>query len=202
VDISLDKVSWFRLNSKNPEKEFPLDAKSKYENRDSYISNIRNKEDLAQVQTEKDTITLDFYNRYNPFSVGLKDKEEYEKYLNSLSADEKALLNSGKNYYQIDFSNKGGLVMPIILEFTYVDGSREIKRIPAEIWKVNQEKVSKVFVSEKEITQIVLDPNLETADVDRDNNYWPERKEPTRFELFKAKQRVDETNPMQKAKIN
>ncbi len=200
VDISLDKVSWFRLNTKNPEKEFPQDAKEKYDKRDAYISNIRNKNQLAQVHTEKDSSTLDFYNTYNPFEVSMATKEDYQKYLASLSDKERALLNSNKNYYQIDFSNIGGLVMPIILEFTYVDGTKEIRRIPAEIWKINSEKVSKVFVTEKEIAQIELDPHLETVDVDRSNNYWPEQKEPTRFELFKQRQRKTSLNPMQKAK--
>ena len=200
VDIALDKVSWYRMNTKNPEVEFLQDAKEKFENRDNYISNIRNKELLAQVNTEKDTSNLDFYNRYNPFAVGLAEKEDYKSYLASLSETERSALSSGKNYYQIDFSNFGGLVMPIILEFTYVDGSKEIRRIPAEIWRINSDHVSKVFVTEKEIQQIVLDPNLETADVDRNNNYWPEQKEPTRFELFKAGQRNSAANPMQQIK--
>lgn len=199
VDISLDKVTWFKMNSKNPELEFPRDAKQEFESRDAYISNIRNKEDLTQVQTEKDTSNIDFYNSYNPFEVGKIEKANYENYLASLSKEEKEVLNSAKNYYQIDFSNVGGLVMPIILEFTYVDGSKELQRIPAEIWKLNSEHISKVFVCDKEIDQIVLDPHLETADVDRNNNYWPERKEPTRFELFKAKQRATSSNPLRDA---
>jgi len=200
VDIAMDKVSWFRLNTKNPVTEFRVDTKEKNENRDKYIANIRNKEQLVQVQTERDTSNLDFYNRYNPFKVGMAEKEDYKNYIASLSVEEKAILDSGKNYYQIDFSNLGGLVMPIILEFTYLDGSQEIIRIPAEIWKQNSEQVSKVFITQKEIQQIILDPHLETADVDRNNNYWPERKEPTRFELFKAKERRSELNLMQKAK--
>lgn len=202
VDIALDQVSWYKVNSKNPEKEFTVDAREKYESRDSYIANIRNKEELAQVNTERDTSLLDFYNRYNPYEMNADAKKDYEKYLTTLSEEEKTVLNSDKNYYQIDFSNVGGLVMPVILEFTYIDGSKEIKRIPAEIWKVNNDQVSKVFITEKEIEQIVLDPFLETADVDRNNNYWPERKEPTRFELFKSRQRVSESNPMQKTKSN
>lgn len=199
VDIALDKVTWFRLNTKNPEKEFPIDAKEKNEDRDVYISNIRNKEQLKQVHTEKDTSTLDFYNRYNPFEVGMKNKDDYTNYLALLSDDEKAVLDADNNYYQIDFSNVGGLVMPIILEFTYADGTKETQKIPAEIWKQNVDHVSKVFVSKKEIQQIVLDPHLETADVDRNNNYWPERKEPTRFELYKAKKQAAAKNPMQEA---
>ena len=89
--------------------------------------------------------------------------------------------------------------MPVILEFEYADGSKETHRIPAEIWKMNYKEVSKVFMSEKELVRVVLDPTLETADIDRSNNYWPARQQPTRFELFKSKDYNSE-NPMQRAK--
>ena len=95
------------------------------------------------------------------------------------------ILNSDKNYYELQFSNLGGLVMPVILEFEYVDGSKEVVRIPAELWKSNNEQVRKVFVFDNELASVTLDPFLETADVDRNNNYWPARVEPTRFQLFK-----------------
>ena len=87
--------------------------------------------------------------------------------------------------------------MPIILEFNYRDGSSEIIRIPAEIWKRNSETISKVFILDKEINDIILDPFLETADVDKNNNYWPPRNEPTRFQLFKYNRPFQE-NPMQR----
>ena len=109
------------------------------------------------------------------------------------------MLNSDLNYYQIDISSPGELVMPVILEFEYADGSKETHRIPAEIWKTNDKNVSKVFFSEKELVRVVLDPYLETADIDRDNNYWPPKQEPTRFELFKGSDRPSE-NEMQRAK--
>lgn len=198
VDISMDKVSWYKMNTCDPVTEFPKDEKEANIKEDSYISNIRNAKELAQVYVEKDTSALDFYNHYNPFKVGFAAQENYENYVAGLSPEEKQLLEDGKNYYQIDFSNLGGLVMPIILEFTYVDGSKEEFRIPAEIWKMNNEHVSKVFVADKEVAQIELDPHLETVDVDRNNNYWPARKEPSRFELFKAHQRTPMPNPMQK----
>ena len=89
--------------------------------------------------------------------------------------------------------------MPVILEFEYSDGSKEVNRIPAEIWKMNDKEVSKVFFSEKELVRVVLDPFLETADIDRNNNYWPPKQEPTRFELFKRRS-YDRENPMQRAK--
>ena len=77
--------------------------------------------------------------------------------------------------------------MPIILELKYTDGSSEIKYIPAEIWRKNASRVHKVIVSQKELKEVVLDPYLETADTDRNNNYFPARNEPTRFEMFNGK---------------
>ena len=88
--------------------------------------------------------------------------------------------------------------MPIILEFTFKDGSQEIVRIPAEIWKRNSEKIKKIFILDKELSAVKLDPFLETADVDMNNNYWPPRNEPTRFQLYKQSERNSE-NPMQRA---
>lgn len=92
--------------------------------------------------------------------------------------------------------------MPVILEFEFSDGTKETHRIPAEIWKKNDKKVSKVFTSKKELVRVVLDPTLETADTDRSNNYWPAKVEPSRFELFKGGSRYGSSseNPMQRAK--
>ncbi len=89
--------------------------------------------------------------------------------------------------------------MPVILEFTFADGSTEIQRMPAEIWIGDEATFTKVFAFTKEVTQIELDPYLETADTDRDNNYWPPRNEPSRFELYQKKAR-ETKNPMQRAK--
>jgi len=72
-------------------------------------------------------------------------------------------------------------------------------RIPAEIWKRNHKQVSKVFITEKELVRVTLDPFLETADVDRNNNYWPPRVEPTRFQLYKQRE-YNRENLMQRAK--
>jgi hypothetical protein len=90
--------------------------------------------------------------------------------------------------------------MPIILEFTYTDGSSEVIRIPAEIWRRNSETIKKVFILDKELIGVKLDPFLETADVDMNNNYWPARNEPTRFQLYKLGEDEEELeNPMQRA---
>jgi len=101
------------------------------------------------------------------------------------------LLKDGSNLYVVDFSNKGGLVMPIILEVKYTDGTSEIQRISAQIWRKNTEHVSKLIITDKEVKEIVLDPYWETADVDVNNNYWPTRVVESRLELYKRKKSVD-----------
>jgi len=196
-DQSLDAVKWFQVDTKDPSIEKPI-AKKRDESSERYISDIRNEEEY-QCVVEKDSKACDFYNAYDPYAVNILDVEDYQRYLARLSDSEKALLNTKMNYYQIDLSSVGGLVMPVILEFEYTDGSKETHRIPAEIWRLNDKKVSKVFYSPKELVRVVLDPYLETADTDRNNNYWPPKQEPTRFELFKGHDRPDE-NPMQRAK--
>jgi len=145
----------------------------------------------------------DFYTEYDPLAVSILDKEDYQKYLKKLSAKEKALLTAGNNYYEVTFKNMGGLPMPIIIQFEFTDGTTEVQKIPAEIWKMDQEKVSKVFVMEKEVQQIMLDPFLETADTDTGNNYYPPRQEQSKFELFKSRRfgrgQTAGENPMQRA---
>ena len=93
---------------------------------------------------------------------------------------------NSKFHYEITYNKPGGLVMPIIVEFTYKDGSTERKTYPAQIWRYNDKEITKTFSSEKEITNIALDPDLETADVDTSNNSFP-RKEQTKFTQFKKK---------------
>ena len=92
--------------------------------------------------------------------------------------------------------------MPIILDFTLSDNTHKYVKIPAEIWKTNNKDISKMFAFEKSVKQIELDPYLETADTDRSNNFWPEKIEPSKFELYKYKNRRDRSssNPMKKKK--
>ena len=126
---------------------------------------------------------------------GLNDAEK-EKYGN-------------KNMYELTFSNKGGLVMPIILEWTYKDGTKEVERIPVQVWRLNENKVIKTFVKDKEVASIKLDPMRETADINESNNNWNTIPEPSRFTIFKQTQGGGRRggggqggNPMQKALEN
>jgi hypothetical protein len=199
VDISIDKVQWYKVDTKNPEAENPRMRKEE-EQSNKGITYQRNTADEDMVTAvERDPSLQDFYNKHDPFEVTVLDKEEYRKYLSRLDKEEKELLEAGFNYYQIDFSNQGGLVMPILVQLEYMDGTKEMHRIPAEIWRLNDEEVSKVFYSQKELKQVTLDPNLETADVDVHNNHYPRKVTPTRFELFKRNS-YDRENKMQRAR--
>ena len=196
VDISLDQVSWFKVNTGNPEIENPI-AKAHQEKNNTFIGDTRNQTLILETLDESDPASIDFYTTYDPFLTSILDKEDYLNNIENLGEVELEILNADKNYYELQFSNLGGLVMPVILEFEYLDGTKEVVRIPAELWKSNNEQVSKVFVFDKELARVTLDPYLETADVDRNNNYWPARVEPTRFQLFKDRNRRQE-NLMQR----
>ena len=196
VDISLDQVNWFKVNTGNPQIENPI-AKAQQEKNNTFIGDTRNQTLIPETLDESDPASIDFYTTYDPLLTSILDKEDYLNNIENLGEAELEILNADKNYYELQFSNLGGLVMPVILEFEYVDGTEEVVRIPAELWKSNNEQVSKVFVFDKELARVTLDPFLETADVDRNNNYWPARIEPTRFQLFKDRNRRQE-NPMQR----
>jgi hypothetical protein len=199
VDIALASVEPFRLNTRNPEIELTT-AREQREEAPRNISSIRNAESIAQTQDEIDPSLRDFYTEYDPLEASILDIEEYERFRASLSEEEKAWLDKEQYFYQMTFENKGGLVMPIILQFQYVDGTQEDLFIPAEIWRQNWREVSKVFVTEKAIERIVVDPYLETADVDTSNNHYPYQAEMSRFELFRRQARGSRENPMQRAR--
>ena len=90
--------------------------------------------------------------------------------------------------------------MPVILEWTFEDGTTEVERVPVQIWRQNEKQFSKVFVKDKVVKAIRLDPYRETADIDESNNNWPVRQVPNRFQVFKAHKEGKITNPMQKAR--
>jgi hypothetical protein len=155
------------------------------------ISKIRNRTDKSIVfLTDADTTLRDFYWRYDrgiePYDTATKQPVPNFGTPIVLSDEEKAKY-ADANLYEITFLNKGGLVMPIIVEFTFADGSKETKRIPAQIWRKNENKVTKVFYTNKKAVSIKLDPMRETADIDENNNSWPKVAEPSKFTLFKTK---------------
>ncbi len=200
VDISLDNIKYYRINDQNPvtnKAEKKINFTEVY-NKD--ISNQRNKEIVTYRENDKGL--EDFYTNYDPFKATPKEIKKYEEFKENLNEDEKEIINSDQHFYELKFSNIGGLVMPIILDFTFSDNSNKIIKIPAEIWKKNSSEITKVFAFDKEVVLIELDPFLETADTDRFNNFWPPKMEPSKFELYKYRNRRDreDSNPMKKKK--
>jgi len=202
VDISIDEVKVFTIDTKNPDKELAF-KRALSEAEPEFLGEQINAKTITSPVIKEKPDLQDFYNKWDRYEATSYDREQYQNLLKGLSEEEKEILGYDWNYYQIKFSNEGGLPMPIILEFVYEDNSKERHYIPAEIWKMDAEQVSKVFFSKKELKEVILDPNLQTADIDRTDNYWPERIEQSRFELYKNRGRYsrgEELNPMQKAK--
>ncbi len=196
-DISLESVKHFQLNTNNPAVE-KANAKSAFESKDKFIGDTRNKESIKQTVNERDTSIDDFYAKRDLFEVDALDEKDYSDFQKQLSKEDQALLDANYHFYEVKFKNIGGLLMPLIIRVTFIDNTEEIKRIPAEIWRKDEVNVSKVFPFNKEVKSMRLDPFLETADTDLDNNSWPSVSTPTRFELFKE-QKTNE-NPMQRQK--
>ncbi|MFN8059077.1 MAG: M1 family metallopeptidase [Vicinamibacterales bacterium] len=192
TDLSIENVRLFNVDTKNPDVEKTLLQKQR-DAQPKTLSAQRN-ETLPKLADQEPDLK-DFYNAYDPLAPTARDKEEYQKFVATLTGEEKALLNNGLNFYVVDMANLGGLVMPVIFEIQYADGKKEEMRIPAEIWRRNNHKASKLLVTDRTITQITLDPHLETADVDLSNNTFPRRPVMTRFQLFKNQQ--PPPNPMQ-----
>ncbi|MFN0031450.1 MAG: M1 family peptidase, partial [Flavobacteriales bacterium] len=198
-DMALKEVKLFRLNTHNPDVEKTAD-KQKDAEQPGDISLMRDEQEGIKTQVETDPDMRDFYTTYDPYKVTTLDKKEYEEYISKMSEEERKALNANTYYYQVTVANVGGLIMPLIFELEYADGKKQTIHIPAEIWKMSEPEVTKVFAVEKEVVAITLDPLLETADVDLNNNSWPAKIQPTRFELFKEKGNWKQENPMQKAK--
>jgi len=198
-DMDLKDVKIFRLNTHNPEIEKVLEREKK----DKAAPDISLQRDVAEklkVEVDSDADMRDFYTSYDPYKVTALDRVEYDEYVKKLTDKEKELLAKNMLYYQVTVENKGGLIMPLIFDLEFLDGTTRRINIPAEIWKRSEKEVTKVFACEREVKSIILDPQLETADVDISNNTWPQRLAPTRFELFKENQGRSRENPMQRAK--
>ena len=200
VDISLESVNLYQLNTQNPEIEKAF-AKNQYENQDEFKGDIENLSSIKETINEKDANIDDFYAKRDIFKVDKLDEKEYEQF-KTRNKDKLDLLNAGKYFYELNFKNIGGLVMPLIIQINYTDQTSEIIRIPAEIWRRHEVNVSKVFILDKEVSSFRLDPLLETADTDLYNNAWPREVIPSRYDLFKErKMRMQRReNPMQRQK--
>jgi hypothetical protein len=119
----------------------------------------------------------DFSQGAKPLTVSNTPDNFYGQFLSRIDDNAVRKNLDGKNLYQLKFKNVGGLITPIIIEWTYKDGSKEIERLPAEIWRLNENEIIKVFVKDKEVTNIIVDPNAELADIETSNNVFPKPKQ-------------------------
>ncbi len=215
-DISIDSVKAFRIDANaepkpimpfgkiNADSTKNIDAPAINSFED--ISKIRNRNDKSiHFLTDVDTSLRDFYWRYDR---GLESYDSTFKFkispLPFETIDEATKQKfTGKYLYEISLSNKGGLVMPVIVQWVFADGTAETDHIPAQIWRKNEKNISKVFMKDKEVISIKLDPMRETADIDEANNNWPKIDSPGKLSLYKLKQAArgqsQGLNPIQKA---
>ncbi len=205
VDLSIDGVKWMQAgefiaapgwrSSAAPRPDAPS------------ISDIRNQQDIPVTVVERDTSLMDFHTRRR---AGLREAERQAAQAtpevqappspDDLEDWEREALHDTRHFYEVTFSNKGGLPMPIILQMKFEDGTDSVATIPAEIWRKGDASVKQVFVTDKPVQEMVLDPYLQTADVDLSNNHWPAGKSaPSRFSLYKQGQRPSPPNEMQRA---
>jgi hypothetical protein len=194
VDISLDSVYKLRLNTEDPDIDFAREREAELDKPKS-LTDIRNKEEGKELWVDRFDDIKDFYDENDRYTVTNKERNKYRSFLKKLEPWERKAferaVREDKNYYVLDFSNKGGLVMPIILELAFEDGTTEEMRIPAEIWRRTPKAVSKLIVTEKgkELVSVTVDPHWETADVDVENNHYPRQIIPSRIEAYKSKPR-------------
>ncbi len=197
-DISLDTVKWSVLNtdpngatnnSNGGTRKVPV-AKPQLNTFDD-ISKIRNREDKRiTFATDADESLRDFYWRYDR-GLAKVDSTPFEitappAVVDTFTEAQRFFIAGSKYMYELTFSNKGGLVMPIIIEWTFKDGTKETDRIPVQVWRKNENKVTKTFMKDKEVASIQLDPMKETADINTANNAWPVSTVPSKFQLFKT----------------
>jgi hypothetical protein len=171
-DQTIDQVKWYRLKT----------DKSNLEQKNVTAQ----KGDLATKGGDEKKFD-NFNNGPQEFTLIETNPQFYGEFLSRV--DDKAIMQKleNKNIYEVTLKNKGGLVMPVIIEWTFKDGTKELETIPAEIWRINESKVTKVFVKEKEVTGIMLDPNLQTADINIEDNIFPKVQKDSKFDEFKGK---------------
>jgi hypothetical protein len=166
VDVEVEDVKWYRLKSESVD----LENRGKKTKSKEIASGADKNYGLAGEPFE--------------FTVSQTPSSAYREFRNTI--DENAVLKklNGKNIYEITFRNVGGLVSPIIIKWSYADGTSETETIPAEIWRKNESEAVKIFIKDKEVRGVVIDPIEETGDVNVRNNFFP-KPASTKFDQFK-----------------
>ncbi|WP_299547103.1 M1 family metallopeptidase [Seonamhaeicola sp.] len=173
VDMELSDVKWFKVYEEN--------------------NNIEDQQRSSQVKIEAngnsaETEAKDFSNGPEVITMTSTPDAAYGGFLSRLDEAEVRKQLSGKNIYEVTIKNVGGLVMPVTIEWVYADGTKDIDRLPAEVWRRNEYEIKHTFVKEKEAVKVNLDPNFEFADTNTKNNSFPKVKSDSDFDAFKKKQ--------------
>lgn len=169
VDISIDKVVKATLEP----ADATAAAAARKKERDAEPKSLTATRNAGQqTVVERDPATRDFYDGIDPLDATAADKRKASEAFADLTAEEKAARQVTDNFYRFNFTNRGGLVMPVILKMDFADGSSETARIPAEVWRYNQKAVTWQFVTPKTLVKAEVDPLWETADADRSNNVY------------------------------
>ena len=171
VDVTLDQVKWFRVKQTTADPE-----RKKVKTQPGDLKSFSSAAALT-----------DFSNGPQEFTLLNTPPADYREFLSRVNDNEIRTNLESKNLYELTFKNTGGLISPIIIEWTYKDGTKEIEKLPAEIWRTNESEFKKVFVKQKEVINIVIDPNEETADINQNDNTFPKKQASGKFEQFKQK---------------
>lgn len=193
VDISLDRVIEGTFDTEDPEIENAL-ARAEYQARPPSLTEENNVAEGIEFYADSNPEVRDFYSANDQFTTTNREREAYDSLVEGLEDWQTDILSSDERIYYLDFTNEGGVVMPIILEFTFADGGTEMVRIPAEVWRYNPENVTWTYMTDREVVSVELDPLWETADADRTDNYYPPRIEPSRLEIYRRSS--SSSNPM------
>ncbi len=169
VDVTLDEVKWYKVNNSQ------LDPEKK---------NVTVKQGDVGAKKLGDKAS-DFSNGPQDFTLTNTPDNYYGEFRNRINDNDIRQKLETKNLYEVTLKNTGGLISPVIIEWTYKDGTKELERIPAEVWRTNEQEVKKIFVKDMEVVNIVIDPNLETADINVNDNVFPKRPTENKFDQFK-----------------
>lgn len=170
VDLELDEVKWFKVKAEQKGLE---------------NKNVKAKAGDLAADTKAKEKASDFNNGPQEFTMINTPDNSYGEFKNKINDSDVRKKLADKNLYEITLKNKGGLVTPVIIEWTFKDGSKEIEIIPAEIWRVNENEVKKVFMKEKEVVNVVIDPNGATGDINLTDNVFPKKADETKFDQLK-----------------
>jgi hypothetical protein len=169
VDVTLDEVKWYKVKTTQADPE---------------NKNVKVQAGDLNAKAGGDKAS-DFSKGPKEFTLINTPDNYYGEFKNRIDDNGVRKKLEGQNVYEVTLKNTGGLVSPVIIEWTFKDGSKEIERIPAEIWRTNEVEVKKIFVKEKEVVNIVIDPNFETADVNTADNVFPKKPVESKFDQLK-----------------